>query len=173
MSSKTTTSGAPLLLQQLAERPGDLLGGGARLSRPAASGSPLRPPRREVHVELLQNLDHGPVGDPVAVGRTAAARRPRLERGKSSTISRDLPTPASPTTVTSSQHARRARAPTRPAGARARAPGRRTASRPAAPARRTASSRYAGTGSALPFSPSGSTGSTSTAPRTSESVSAR
>ena len=55
-------------------------------------------------VQLLQHLDHRPVGDPLAVGEAAAARRSRASTAaRNSAASRDLPTPGSPTTVTSSQ----------------------------------------------------------------------
>ena len=37
---------------------------------------------RGQHVELLQHLDHGPVGDPLAIGETAAADDGRLDRAE-------------------------------------------------------------------------------------------
>ena len=123
-------------------------------------------------VELLQHLDDGPVRDPLAVGEAATADDRRVHRREQPPRRavtcrrrrRRRPSPAR-------SAARPARAATRPAGARARARVRRTACRAGAPARRApVASRYAGTGSALPFSSSGSTASTSTASRTSASV---
>ena len=61
-------------LQQLAERPGDLLAGGDYL-RVADEGA-KRLVRDRIHLgrrELLHHLDHGPVGDALAVGEAAAA----------------------------------------------------------------------------------------------------
>ena len=162
-----------LLLEQLAERPGDLLGGRRLLALAEQRADRRRGgPVGRQRVELLEHLDHRPVGDPLAVGEAAAADDPSVDRGRAtSATSRDLPTPASPTTVTSSQRCS-ARARCHACGAaRARARGRRSAPRARAPAPRArADSRYAATGSALPFSSSGSTGSASTASRTSSSV---
>ena len=52
--------------------------------------------------ELLQHLDDRPVRDPVPVGQTSAATTVRRPSRGTPPSSRDLPTPASPTTVTSS-----------------------------------------------------------------------
>ena len=72
-----------LLLEQLAERPGDLLRRRARL-RLAEQRTDRRRGRRigRQHVELLHDLDDRPVGDPDPVGQAAAANDPRLDRGE-------------------------------------------------------------------------------------------
>ena len=92
------------LLQGLAEGPGDLLGGGGCLGlaekRADRRGGSLV---RGHEIELLQHLHDRPVGDPLAVGEAASADDRRLARGQASATSRDLPTPASPTSVTISQ----------------------------------------------------------------------
>ena len=72
-----------LLLEQLAERPGDLL-----RRRPRLRLAQQRADRRRggrigrQHVELLDHLDDRPVGDPDPVGQAAAAHDPRLDRGR-------------------------------------------------------------------------------------------
>ncbi len=62
------------MLECLAECPGDLLGGGGRvgLSEQRVDCRGRLCVRRQ-EVELLQHLDHGPVGDPLAVGEAASA----------------------------------------------------------------------------------------------------
>ena len=85
-----------------------------RRSPRRTSASSLSPSRERIaaaavssggkDVELLQHLDDGPVRDPLAVGQAAAVDDRRLASSRAtSAASRDLPTPASPTTVTSSQ----------------------------------------------------------------------
>ncbi len=161
MSSKTTTSGAAA--------PAPASSGTPRRSPPPTSPPSVSPSSERIaaaaassagsSVELLQHLDHRPVGDPLAVGEAAAPDDRRVDDARDSATSRDLPTPG----LADDRHQLAApldaaRAPTPPAGSRARARDRRTA-RPcrAAPARRAhAASRNAGTGSALPFSSSGS-----------------
>ena len=106
MSSKTTTSGR-------SPQPAPASCGRPRRSPPPTSPPRVSPSSERIaaaaassggqHVELLQHLDDRPVGDPLAVGEAAAADDRRLDRGQTSATSRDLPTPASPTTVTSSQ----------------------------------------------------------------------
>ncbi len=102
-------------------------------------------------------------------------QRPRTTRASmrssASATRRDLPTPASPITVTSSQreavsvrsHVSRSACSSCPRPTNGQA-----CERSGAP--RTVSSRKAGTGSDFPFNVSGSTGSTATASRTSASV---
>ena len=92
------------LRENLADRPGDLVGrcGRVRLAeeradRAAAASSSGRGGR------AAPDLDDRQVGDAFAVGRAAALDHGRLDRPRNSAASRDLPTPASPTTVTSSQ----------------------------------------------------------------------
>ena len=82
MSSKTHTSGC-LLLEQLAEGPGDLLGARSlfRLAQERAKRGRCGRIGRQ-RVQLLQHLDHRPVGDPLAVGQAAAADDRRLDRGE-------------------------------------------------------------------------------------------
>ena len=94
-----------LLLEQLAERPRDLVGRRwpLRLTEQRAKRRRGRGIGRK-DVELLQHFDHRPVGDPLAVGEAAAAddpsrRRRRGTRRPAATCRR----PASPTIVTSSQ----------------------------------------------------------------------
>ena len=71
------------LLQRLAEGPGDLLRRCRRLrlaqQRADRRGGGLV---RRQQVELLQHLDHRPVGDPLAVGEAAAADDRRLDRSQ-------------------------------------------------------------------------------------------
>ena len=50
--------------------------------------------------ELLQNLHHWPIGDALAVGEAAAAHDGASRPARNSYTSRDLPTPATPSTVT-------------------------------------------------------------------------
>ena len=69
-----------LLLEQLAERPGDLVGAGAGVALPEQR--PNRGRRRFVarqRADLLHHLDDRPVGDPLAVGETAAAHDPSVD----------------------------------------------------------------------------------------------
>ena len=70
-----------LLLEQLAERPGDLLRRGAPvgLAEQRAKGRRGRRIGRE-RAELLHDLHHRPVGDPAAVGKTATANNPDVDR---------------------------------------------------------------------------------------------
>ena len=70
-----------LLLEQLAERPGDLVR--ARRTVALAQQRPDRGRRLRVggqRVELLHDLDDRPVGDPLAVGKAAAADDAGLDR---------------------------------------------------------------------------------------------
>ena len=63
-----------LLLEQLPERPGDLVGAGNRLALPEKRPDCIRPGLvARQRIELLHHLDDGPVGDALAVGETAAA----------------------------------------------------------------------------------------------------
>ena len=72
-----------LLLEQLAERPSDLVGrpGLVRLTE-------QRTKRRRgfgigrKDVELLQHFAHRPVGDPLAIGKTSSAHHPRIDLGQ-------------------------------------------------------------------------------------------
>jgi hypothetical protein len=69
------------LLQRLAKGPGELLG--RRRSTALAEERADRSRGGLVggnHVELLENLDDGPVGDALAVGQTAASHDRRLDR---------------------------------------------------------------------------------------------
>ncbi len=69
-----------LLLEQLAERPGDLLRRRPRLRLPQQRTDRRRGGRiRGRRVELLQHLDDRPVGDPDPVGEAAAADDRRLD----------------------------------------------------------------------------------------------
>ena len=70
-----------LLLEQLPERPGDLLRRRSRLRLAEQRTDRRRRGRigRE-RVELLDDLDDRPVGDPVPVRQTAAAHDPRLDQ---------------------------------------------------------------------------------------------
>ena len=124
------------LLQRLAKGPRDVLRRVVASSRRAASGSTPRRPPRGAAGRAASDLDHRPVRDPLAVGKAAAADDRRLDRGQRLAASRDLPTPASPTTVTSSQRRSARTRSQHPARSRARAHGRRTAPHAAAPARR-------------------------------------
>ena len=128
---------------------------------------------RGQHVELLQHLDDRPVRDSLAVGEAATAHDGRLAPSPTtSATSRDLPTPASPTTVTSSQH--RVAIECAPPTPRSSASSRLTTDEPrpvpALPARALARAGRRGRAADLPFSTSGSTGSVSTVSRTSASV---
>ena len=82
MSSKTTTSGACSSSSLRNAQPissADVLCSVSPRSDPidpAATGSD------GARVELLDHLDHGPVGDPLAVGEAAAADDPHVERGQ-------------------------------------------------------------------------------------------
>ena len=82
MSSKTHDQ-RRLLLEQLAERPGDLVS-----ARPDVRLAQQRSDRRRrdrirrQRRELLHHLDDRPVGDPVAVGQTAPAHDARLHGGE-------------------------------------------------------------------------------------------
>ena len=137
-----------------------------------------RAPRRRVSVSSMpgapaDDLADRPVGDPLAVGQAAAAQDRGLvgEPRENSATRRLLPTPAVPSSVNSwhdrSEAARRRRCRERPSS-RSR-PTSGVSSRRAWPATpgRTATRRYAATGPALPLATIGSTGSTSTASRTS------
>ena len=122
--------------------------------------------------DLADDLAERPVGDALAVRKAAPDddRRvaPRRRRGTRAT-SRDLPIPAAPTTVHELRHSLAPRLArmrlAEPASSRDAAderrvdPRARTRARPAS----TSSRRNAATGSALPFSSSGATASTSTA----------
>ena len=168
MSSNTTTSGLSAAACSSVLRNAHAISSAdvAACSRRAASGSPSAAASSGGRtVELFQHLDHRPIGDPLAVRQAAAADDGRLDRRESSATSRDLPTPASPTIVTSSQrcsactrsHASRTR--------RARARGRRTA-----PVRRSGASPTLTTGRpeparTCPSARAAATGPTSTAPR--------
>ena len=72
-----------LLFEQLAERPGDLV-----CARPLLALTEQRADRRcrgrvgRQRIELLDHLDHGPIGDPLAVWETAATDDPHVERGQ-------------------------------------------------------------------------------------------
>ena len=71
------------LLQRLAERPGDLLRRRRRLAFAEQRADRHRGGLvRRQHVELLQHLDHGPVRDPVAVGKAAAADNRGFDRNQ-------------------------------------------------------------------------------------------
>ena len=154
---RRTTSGrsARGLLEQLSERPGDLVArasssGSPRAEAIAAAACSSRAARRAACSTSMTR----PVGDPLAVGEAAPARRPsRRAPPRNSAASRDFPTPAGseereevagalatdafPKASASSRSSRaRGRPSARRAGARARR-------------RSTASSRKAGTGSAL------------------------
>ena len=71
------------LLERLAERPRDLVRGRRRvvLSEQRADGEG-RGLVRGPQSELLQDLDHGEVGDPLAVGKATTADDVRLDRGQ-------------------------------------------------------------------------------------------
>ena len=69
-----------LLLEQLAERPGDLLRRRPCLRLPQERTDRRRGGRiRGGRVELLEHLHHRPVGDPCPVGQAAAANDRRLD----------------------------------------------------------------------------------------------
>ena len=72
-----------VLFEELAERPGDLLGGRHHV-RPAEQRTDRRSGRlvRGRRTELLEDFDDGPVGDPLAVGEAAALDEPGLEGGE-------------------------------------------------------------------------------------------
>ena len=175
MSSNTTTSGRSDAASSSVLRKAQAISSADVAASLSAEQRADRRRRRLVgrhEVELLQHLDDGPVGDPLAVREAAAAHDRRVDGARASATSRDLPIPASPTTVTSSQQpARSARAAMRPAeaGARARRPTNGASCRRSG-ASWTRTSRYAGTGSDFPLSSSGATASTSTASCTSASV---
>ena len=106
MSSNTTTSGRSAaacssVLRKAhaissAEVAASLSPSSERIATAAASSG-------GEHVELLQHLDDRPVGDPLAVRGAAARTTVASIDARNSAASRDLPTPASPMTVTSSQ----------------------------------------------------------------------
>ena len=142
--------------KQLANRPCDLLG--RRHERLVAEHGlqcarrprPARALRCRLGVgaqQLLQHLDHRPVGDAFAVGEAAAANDGRASspRGTRAT-SRDLPTPAAPSTV-KSWHERSASACASAARRRSSSRSRPTIAPRARPGRRrsrdTDTSRYA------------------------------
>ena len=123
-------------------------------------------------------LGERPESDAVAVGEAAPgehgrARRPT--RARNSVVSRDLPTPASPTGSRGAASERSIASSMvveeRSSSVVAADEGRVASPRPLGGSR-TRTRRYAGTGSDFPFSASGSTSSTSTASRTSRYVSA-
>ena len=91
------------LLQQLPKGPGDVVCGRAFAALAEQGSKRGRSGRvRRQDVDLLQHLDDGPVRDPVPVGE-APTRTTRVSISEtSSATNRDFPTPASPTTVTSS-----------------------------------------------------------------------
>ncbi len=64
-------------LERLAHRPGDLLAGRGRLLLAEQRPDQLARPRSQLELrpagQLLQHLDDGPVGDPLPVGKAAAA----------------------------------------------------------------------------------------------------
>ena len=152
-------------LDELAERPRELVARGAtcRLAEQGAERAAAAASRSAARA-AAHDLDHGPVGDPLPVGEAPAATTARVERRQELGHEPRLADARRPRIVTSS-HAPR----TRPSHAsrasqlalppdqrRVEAAGGRVVAE-------TASSRHAGTGSALPFSASGSTGSASTA----------
>ena len=175
-SSNTQTSGCSARdrLEQLAERPGDLLARGRRASVSPSSDRIVSAATGSTsdRGELLDDLDHRPVRDPLAVRKAAASHDQRVvERAQGTPpTSRDLPTPAAPRTV-KSWHARSRRArsdtlaqlPQLPLAADHR-PGRVPRERLRSVDREQA---VGATGSALPFSVSGSTARPSTASRVS------
>ena len=156
-----------LLLEQLAERPGDLVSArpDVRLAQKRADRR-CRDRIRRQRRELLHDLDHRPVGDPVPVGQTAPAHDAGLDRGERLG---DQPRLAHPGVARRPSRARSApapaRAPTRRRSARARARGRRTAPRGCAPAR--PAPRRAGTPAPAPTSPSASAAPPAPPPRAS------
>ena len=162
-----------LLLEQLAERPGDLVPArpDVRLAQQRADRRRRDRIRRQRR-ELLHHLDDRPVGDPLPVGQAAAPHDAGLDRGERL---RDQPRLAH-TGVADDRHQLAARlrlralprlgdlrelrlAPDEP---------RERGCAPARPAPRRAGS--AGTGSDFPFNVSGSTGSATTASCTSACV---
>jgi hypothetical protein len=93
-----------LLLEQLAEGPGDLLG--ARCPVALAQQRADRRRGRRVGgkgLQLLEHLHHRPVGDAVAVGKAAAADRATIDRRQRLCHQTGLAHPASPAIVRSSQ----------------------------------------------------------------------
>ena len=72
-----------LLLEQLAEGPGDLLGRGPliRLAQQGAEGGCCGGIGRK-RVELLQRLDHRPIGDPLPVGEAASLHDLGIDPGE-------------------------------------------------------------------------------------------
>ena len=126
-----------LLFEQLADRPGDLLGRGGHV-RLAEQRTDRRSGRlvRGLRVELLEDLDNRPIGDPLAVGEAAALddasyRRRRAPPRPGGTC------PRRPHRRWSRARSadRTARGPRPPGGMRARPSVRRTAPRAAPPAR--------------------------------------
>ena len=69
------------LLEELANRPRDLLRGRRRLGLAEERGDRVRRLERGRGraAELLHDLDHRPVRDPLAVGETAALDDPRVD----------------------------------------------------------------------------------------------
>ena len=107
MSSKTTASGCAAAACSSVLRKAQAISS----AEVAASASPEQRPNRRrrfgvgrQHVELLQHLDHRPVGDSLAVGQAPPAHdpSPRARRAPPRPAV-SCPTPASPTIVTSSQ----------------------------------------------------------------------
>ena len=68
-----------LMLEELPETPCDLVGGGGRLGLSEQRLERSRGVALGQCAELLQDLDDGPVGDPLAVGEAAATHDPRIE----------------------------------------------------------------------------------------------
>ena len=82
MSSKTTTSGA---CSSSSLRNAQAISSADVLSSLSPSSEPIDRGRGRVgreRVELLDHLDHGPIGDPLAVGEAAATDDPHVERGQ-------------------------------------------------------------------------------------------
>ena len=160
--------------EQAAHDGGDPLASGSAPStsrRRAVAPPASHPPRSS---SVTDRLGHRPVGDPLAVREAPPDGDPRAwspDEPMNSSTRRDFPTPAAPRMVNSWQirSSTASLGTPRPTGAAVAAPDQRRA-----PAARvscgcgvdTSISRHAGTGSALPFSVSGSTASAVTAART-------
>ena len=83
MSSRTTTSGRSAAPPRgAAESPGDLLRRASALLRRARPRERAAGSRAPGRAELHDDLRHGPVGDPLAVGEAAAADDRRAEAGE-------------------------------------------------------------------------------------------
>ena len=145
-------------LEQLAKRPRDLVGRG-RAAVSENRGQRLRRNRiqldsRPVRLELLQHLDHRPVGDPLAVGEAAAANGGRVRSGEELRHEARLPHPRR--ADDGHELAARAAAYALPGLSSAPSscvrPTSRWSRRRSTAASETARSRQAGTGSPFPFS---------------------